>query len=64
MRIGLIADIHGNLLALETVLAELARETCREWVFRVVKRRTTPYTTINLEWIPPSDTSRAEIGRP
>ncbi|HEY1390365.1 MAG TPA: metallophosphoesterase family protein [Ktedonobacterales bacterium] len=26
MRIGLIADIHGNLMALETVLAELARE--------------------------------------
>ena len=26
MRIGLIADIHGNLIALETVLAELARE--------------------------------------
>ncbi|HEX6544510.1 MAG TPA: metallophosphoesterase family protein [Ktedonobacterales bacterium] len=26
MRIGLIADIHGNLVALETVLAELARE--------------------------------------
>ena len=26
MRIGLIADIHGNLAALETVLAELARE--------------------------------------
>lgn len=25
MRIGLIADIHGNLIALETVLAELAR---------------------------------------
>ncbi|MGI8858102.1 MAG: metallophosphoesterase family protein [Thermomicrobiales bacterium] len=25
MRIGLIADIHGNLLALDTVLAELAR---------------------------------------
>lgn len=27
MRIGLIADIHGNLLALETVLAELAQES-------------------------------------
>ncbi len=27
MRVGLIADIHGNLLALETVLAELARES-------------------------------------
>jgi len=26
MRIGLIADIHGNLLALEVVLQELARE--------------------------------------
>ena len=26
MRIGLIADIHGNLLALETVLQELAQE--------------------------------------
>lgn len=26
MRIGLIADIHGNLTALETVLAELERE--------------------------------------
>lgn len=26
MRIGLIADIHGNLVALETVLAELAQE--------------------------------------
>ncbi|HEY7343150.1 MAG TPA: metallophosphoesterase family protein [Ktedonobacterales bacterium] len=26
MRVGLIADIHGNLIALETVLAELARE--------------------------------------
>jgi predicted phosphodiesterase len=26
MRIGLLADIHGNPLALETVLAELARE--------------------------------------
>src|SRR5436309_329819 len=25
MRIGLIADIHGNLVALEAVLAELAR---------------------------------------
>src|SRR5262249_30086379 len=34
MRIGLIGDIHGNLFALETVLAELEREpldklTCR-----------------------------------
>lgn len=27
MRIGLIADIHGNLLALETVLDELAHES-------------------------------------
>ena len=27
MRVGLIADIHGNLLALETVLAELERES-------------------------------------
>lgn len=27
MRIGLIADIHGNLMALETVLAELALES-------------------------------------
>ncbi len=26
MRVGLIADIHGNLVALETVLQELARE--------------------------------------
>lgn len=26
MRIGLIADVHGNLVALETVLAELERE--------------------------------------
>jgi predicted phosphodiesterase len=26
MRIGLIGDIHGNLFALETVLAELERE--------------------------------------
>ena len=26
MRTGLIADIHGNLVALETVLAELERE--------------------------------------
>ncbi|HEU5347113.1 MAG TPA: metallophosphoesterase family protein [Ktedonobacterales bacterium] len=26
MRIGLIADIHGNLIALETVLAELERQ--------------------------------------
>ena len=26
MRIGLISDIHGNLFALEAVLAELARE--------------------------------------
>jgi putative phosphoesterase len=26
MRLGLISDIHGNLLALEAVLAELARE--------------------------------------
>lgn len=26
MRVGLIADIHGNLVALETVLAELERE--------------------------------------
>lgn len=27
MRVGMIADIHGNLIALETVLAELARES-------------------------------------
>lgn len=27
MRVGLIADIHGNLVALETVLAELAGES-------------------------------------
>ncbi|HEX5440200.1 MAG TPA: metallophosphoesterase family protein, partial [Ktedonobacterales bacterium] len=27
MRIGLIADIHGNLIALETVLTELALES-------------------------------------
>lgn len=26
MRIGLIADVHGNLNALEAVLSELARE--------------------------------------
>lgn len=32
MRIGLIADIHGNLLALETVLAELAREPLDQMV--------------------------------
>jgi putative phosphoesterase len=30
MRIGLIADIHGNLIALETVLAALAREQIDE----------------------------------
>jgi len=32
MRIGLIADIHGNLLALETVLAELALESLDQMV--------------------------------
>ena len=32
MRIGLIADIHGNLIALETVLAELAREPLDQMV--------------------------------
>lgn len=32
MRIGLIADIHGNLLALETVLAHLAPEHVDEIV--------------------------------
>src|SRR5882724_189823 len=32
MRIGLIADIHGNLLALETVLDELAREGVNELI--------------------------------
>lgn len=32
MRIGLIADIHGNLIALETVLAELARESLDDLV--------------------------------
>jgi putative phosphoesterase len=30
MRIGLIADIHGNCIALDTVLAELARERVDE----------------------------------
>lgn len=32
MRIGLIADIHGNSFALETVLAELARESVDQLV--------------------------------
>ena len=32
MRIGLIADIHGNLIALETVLAELALESLDQLV--------------------------------
>lgn len=32
MRIGLIADIHGNLFALETVLAELAHESLDDLV--------------------------------
>lgn len=32
MRIGLIADIHGNLVALETVLAELAEESIDDLV--------------------------------
>src|SRR5258707_13871162 len=32
MRIGLIADIHGNLFALETVLAELEREGVKDLV--------------------------------
>jgi predicted phosphodiesterase len=32
MRIGLIADIHGNLVALDTVLAELARTDIDELI--------------------------------
>ena len=32
MRLGLIADVHGNLVALETVLAELARDGADEIV--------------------------------
>jgi len=32
MRIGLIADIHGNLVALETVLAELVEESLDDLV--------------------------------
>jgi predicted phosphodiesterase len=32
MRLGLISDIHGNLFALETVLAELARERLDELI--------------------------------
>ncbi len=32
MRIGLIADIHGNLVALDTILAELARDGVAEIV--------------------------------
>jgi predicted phosphodiesterase len=32
MRLGLISDIHGNLFALETVLAELAREHLDELI--------------------------------
>ncbi|MHB8644249.1 MAG: metallophosphoesterase family protein [Thermomicrobiales bacterium] len=32
MRIGLIADIHGNLIALDTVLAALARERVDELI--------------------------------
>src|SRR5689334_15515450 len=32
MRLGLIADIHGNLVALETVLAEMALESLDQMV--------------------------------
>jgi len=39
MRIALIADIHGNLVALETVLQELAREPVEQIICLAACRR-------------------------